>query len=84
LNGSGERWTVAAGATLNDQETTAFVQNKAAGGGTPVTNVEGTLNLSNGEGFSLEAGTLEGTGTVDGAVDNTGGAVSPGDAPPAS
>jgi fibronectin-binding autotransporter adhesin len=70
--------TVASGATLNDQ-VSAFVQSKAAGGATPVTNVEGTLDVPGG--FSLEGGTLEGTGTVDGAVDNTGGAVSPGDAP---
>jgi PEP-CTERM motif len=70
--------TVAAGATLNDQ-VSAFVQSKAAGGATPVTNVEGTLDVPSG--FSLEGGTLEGTGAVDGAVDNTGGVVSPGDAP---
>jgi PEP-CTERM motif len=70
--------TVAGGATLNVQ-LTAFVQSKAAGGATPVTNVEGTLDVPSG--FSLEGGMLEGTGTVDGAVDNTGGVVSPGDAP---
>jgi hypothetical protein len=56
-------------------DSNGFNQTQGASG-SPVTQVDGTLNVPNG--FNLRAGVLGGTGTVVGNVNNTGGAVAPG------
>ena len=46
-----------------------------------LTQVDGVLNLLRGAPLNLESGVLDGTGTVNGSVVNTGGTISPGDSP---
>jgi hypothetical protein len=70
---------VALGSTLEViADSNGLVQTNG-GAGPPVTQVDGTLEIPNG--FELQAGLLKGTGMVRGNVDNTGGAVAPGDSP---
>ena len=74
---------VASGATMTvTGDANGFLQNQAMGGGTPVTQVDGALNAPHG--VNIDAGVLKGTGTVVGNVNNTGGAVAPGDSPASS
>jgi fibronectin-binding autotransporter adhesin len=45
------------------------------------TQVDGTLAIGAGHNFNLSGGTVKGTGTISGSINNTGGIVSPGDSP---
>lgn len=46
-----------------------------------VTQIDGALTFANGGSFILNAGTLKGTGSINGPIFNVGGVVSPGDSP---
>jgi PEP-CTERM motif len=85
LNGGGAvtnegTFKVVAGSTLDAiGDGNGLVQQQGASG-SPLTQVDGALDVPNG--FKLEAGVLAGTGTVVGNVNNSGGAVHPGDPDP--
>ncbi|HEX9168269.1 MAG TPA: hypothetical protein VF886_04980, partial [Roseiarcus sp.] len=70
---------VAEGSTLEVIGDSHGLVQKQGASGTPLTQVDGSLEVPNG--FQLGAGLLKGTGTVIGNVNNTGGAVAPGDSP---
>ena len=71
--------TVAQGTSMTVIADGAGFNQTQGASGSPLTQVDGTLDVPNG--FSLQAGVLKGTGTVVGNVNNTGGAVAPGDSP---